>query len=89
MLLCIEPAISQAYIIRKTAVERQGNKWRDGGTILQSKTLTQNFFYLKELCGQNGEEPEEKEVQWQAQIGIPLKGRSKGPDTITDAMVCL
>jgi hypothetical protein len=34
----------------------------------------------------NGEEPEEKKVQQQAQSGIQLKGRPPRTDTITEAM---
>jgi hypothetical protein len=36
----------------------------------------------------NREDPEEKKVQWQTQIGIWLKERPQGlKDTITEAMV--
>jgi hypothetical protein len=56
----------------------EGIKWRDGVAIPQSKTLTQICSCLKELQGQNGEEPEEKEVQQQAQIEIQLKGKPQG-----------
>jgi hypothetical protein len=39
--------------------------------------VTHNCFCLKELQGWNGERPEERKVQRQAQSGIQLKGRSQ------------
>jgi hypothetical protein len=41
------------------------------------KTLTQNCSCPKELKDKTGKEPEVKEVQKQAQIGIHLKGGLK------------
>jgi hypothetical protein len=53
----------------------QNIKW--GAAILVT-TLTHNCCCLKELQGWNGEDPEEKKVQRQAQSRIQLKGRSQG-----------
>jgi hypothetical protein len=39
---------------------------RDGVAIPQSKTLTHIVPVWKNCRDKNGEEPEEKEVQWQA-----------------------
>jgi hypothetical protein len=40
--------------------------------------LTHNCSCLKELQDGNGEEPEKKKIQQQAQSGIKLKGRPQG-----------
>ena len=42
------------------------------------KTLTHYCSFWKNCRDENGEEPEEKKVQQQAQIGIQLKGRPQG-----------
>jgi hypothetical protein len=51
---------------------------RDGVAILQSQLWPKIVPVWKNYRDGNGEEPEEKKVQWQAQSGIQLKGRSQG-----------
>jgi hypothetical protein len=57
------------------------------------KTGHQNWSRIvpvwKNCRGKNGEDPEEKKVQWPAQIRIQLKVRPPRLDNITNAMVCL
>jgi hypothetical protein len=62
---------------------------RDGVAIAQSKTVTQNCSYLKELQGQKwiaawGKGSPETGPNWD-----PAQGEAPRSDIITDAMVCL
>jgi hypothetical protein len=57
------PIVGRGNLQSLNPINRQGIKGRNGVAIPQSKTLTQNCYSLKELQEQNGEEPEEKEVQ--------------------------
>jgi hypothetical protein len=65
-------------LVEPTSIRKTGHQVRDRVAIPQSNTVTQNCSCLKELQEKNGEQPEEKEAQQQAQIGIQLKGRSQG-----------
>jgi hypothetical protein len=51
---------------------------RNGVAIPQSKLWPIIFPVWKNFRDENGEEPKEKKVQWQAQSGIQLKGRPQG-----------
>jgi hypothetical protein len=51
---------------------------RDGVAIPQSHLWPIIVSVWKNYRDGNGVEPEEKKVQWQAQSGIQLKGRSQG-----------
>ena len=62
--------------VKPTSSRKRGHQVRDGITIPQQKTVTQNCSCLQELQGQkNGKDPKEKQVQWQGQIGLQLQGR--------------
>jgi hypothetical protein len=52
---------------------------RDGLAILQSQLWLIIVSVWKNYRDGNGEEPEEKKFQEQAQSAIPLKWRSQGP----------
>jgi hypothetical protein len=62
-------------LIEPTSTRVSGYQVRDGVTIPLSKLWSIILPVWKNYRDGNGEEPEEKKVQWQAQIGILLKGR--------------
>jgi hypothetical protein len=65
---------------------RQGIKW-GRVAIPQSYLWPIIVSVWKNYSDGNGEEPEEKKVQWQAQSGIQVKGgRVPRPNTISEAM---
>jgi hypothetical protein len=50
--------------VKPTSSRKRGHQVRDGITIPQQKTVTQNCSCLQELQGQkNGKDPKEKDIQ--------------------------
>jgi hypothetical protein len=45
----MDPTVGSGNLLSPPPIERHDIKWRDGVAIPQSKTLTQNCSYLKEL----------------------------------------
>lgn len=61
-----------------TLSRKTGHQVREGVAIPQSKPWHIIAHVWKNFRDGNEEEPEKKEVQWQAQSGIHFKGRSQG-----------
>jgi hypothetical protein len=72
-------------LIELTSSRKTGHQVREKGAILQSHLWPIIVPVWKKFRDGNGEKPEEKKVQWQAQSGIQLKGEFPRPDTITEA----
>jgi hypothetical protein len=67
-----ESKLYRSYLHQQERESSEG--W---GCLPTVTSFAHNFSCLKDKDG-NGEEPEEKKVQQQAQSGIQLKGRSQG-----------
>ena len=57
------PTMEERGLVKSTSSRKIGHQVKEGVVILEQKTLTQTCSYLKELQGQNGEEPAGKEFQ--------------------------
>jgi hypothetical protein len=64
--------------IEPTSSRKTGHQVRDGVAIPQLHLWPIIVPVWKNYRGGNGKEPEKKKVQWQAQSGIQVKGRSQG-----------
>jgi hypothetical protein len=64
-------------LIEPTSSRKTGHQVRDGVAIPQSQFWPIIVPVWKNYKDGNGEESEEKKVQWQDQSGIQLKGRPK------------
>jgi hypothetical protein len=70
------PNISEREVIEPTSSRKTGHQVRNGIAIPQSHLWPIVVSVWKNYRDGNGEEPEEKKVEQQAQSGIQLKGRS-------------
>jgi hypothetical protein len=73
------PDSRERELIEPTSSRKTGHQVRDGVATPQSHPWPIIVPVWKNYRDGNGEEPEEKKVQWQAQSGIQLKGRPQGP----------
>ena len=71
------PYSRERELIESISSRKTGHQMRERGHPTLT-TLTHNCSYLKELQYGNGEGPEIKKVQQQAQRGIQVKGKSQG-----------
>jgi hypothetical protein len=72
------PDSRERELIEPTSSRKTGHQVKDGVAIPQSHLCSIIVPVWKYYRDGNGEEPEEKKVQRQAQSGIQLKGRSQG-----------
>ena len=72
------PYNGERELVEPTSSRKTGHQVRDGVAILQSKFWPIIVPVWKNYRDGDGEEPEEKKAQRQAQSGIQLKGRSQG-----------
>jgi hypothetical protein len=72
------PDSRERELTEPTSSRKTGHQMRDGVAIPQSHLWPIIVSVWKNYRDGNGEEPEEKKVQWQALCGIQLKGRSQG-----------
>jgi hypothetical protein len=72
------PDSRERELIEPTYSRKTGHQVRDGVATPQSHLWPIIVPVSKNYRNGNGEEPEEKKVQRQAQSGIHLKGRSQG-----------
>jgi hypothetical protein len=72
------PNSMERELTEPTSSRKTGHQVRDWVLIPQSKLCPIIVPVRKSCRDRNGEEPEKKKVQQQAQSGIQLKGRSQG-----------
>jgi hypothetical protein len=84
------PNSTEMELIEPTSRRKSWHQVRDEVAIPQSQLWPIIDSVWKNYRDGNGEEPEEKKVQRQAQSGIQLKGGGGGarPDTVTETMQC-
>lgn len=70
------PYSRERELVEPTSSRKTRHQVRERGTIPQSQLWPITVSVWKNYRDRNGEEPEEKKVQRQAQSGIQLKGRS-------------
>jgi hypothetical protein len=80
------PYIGEREFVDPISSRRTGHQVRDGVAIPQSKLWPIIVPVWKNSRDGNGEEPEEKKVQWQAQKWDPAQGETPRPDSITEAI---
>lgn len=71
------PTVEKGNLCNPPPGERQGIKWRNGVVIPQSKTLTQNCPWPKELEGQKREKTEERRSSYSPKVGSSSRKASK------------